>query len=140
MLTVLVIDDNEEFRQLLCTILLDNEFDVRDVDCPEGAFNLLRTEKVDLIICDIHMPFTTGPSQKDFEQSNRVGVRTIEELRWVFPEMPIIAVTAAMPLDLAKIKREVDGVPTLSKPFSPEQLLVTIEHLTSSPIGNKVLQ
>lgn len=126
MKTILVIDDNDEFREAIVTILLDAELDVYDVNCPDDAFKILREEPVDLILCDLHMPFTTGPKRNEFETSYRVGVRTIEELAWVFPELPIVAITAAMPIDIPRLKAQLEGVPFLSKPCRPDEVLAAV--------------
>ena len=139
MKTILVIDDSEDFRHTICDILLDNDFDVWDAACPDDAFGIIRREKIDLIICDIHMPFTLSEERRSFECSHRVGIRTIEELGWLFPQMPIIAVTSAMPLDLERIRRAIGKVPTLSKPFTSHELLAVIEH-SFDPLPGEIIQ
>lgn len=134
MKTVLVIDDNQEFRETICSILLDADFDVYDVSCPDDAFTLLKEERVDIIICDLHMPFTTGPQQDEFETSYRVGIRTIQELAWVFPNLPIIAVTAAMPIDIPRLRAKLDGVPCLAKPCKSYEILAAVAASLSGPV------
>jgi len=139
MKTILVIEDCEDLRETITAMLLDNDYDVWDVASAQAAFEVLKQEKVDLILSDIHLPFTIGPEQDEFEFSNRVGIKTIEELAWVYPEMPIVAMTSAAPIDLVQIRKALEGVPTLSKPFSSLELLAVIEN-TFEPIAGEVIQ
>jgi CheY-like chemotaxis protein len=127
MKTILLIDDCEDFRAILSEILLDNDYDIREASCPERAFQLLSSETVDLIICDLHMPLVEGERACEFEESHIVGIRTIRELAWVFPGLPIIALSAAPSSDLASYADALSPVPLAPKPISARKLLAMIE-------------
>jgi CheY-like chemotaxis protein len=117
MKTVLLIDDNEDYRESVKCILEDEGLEVFDTDCPDSAFELLHTmDAPDLIICDLHMPFTTGARQDEFETSYEVGVLTVHELAWVYPETPVVAMSALERSDLVKLKKHLDPIPAYQKP------------------------
>ncbi len=127
MQSVLIIDDSDEFRSTISMILLDHDYDVWEATCPDEAYALLKEETFDLIICDLHMPFTFGEHFHEYPYSFEVGIKTIQELGSIFPDKPIIAMSAAAPWDLARIKKALGDLPFLSKPFPAEELLSTIE-------------
>lgn len=122
MKTILVIDDCSDSRDIISSILVDADYDVWVASCPDEAFQLLKREQFDLIICDLHMPFTVGKGFFEFEYSSRVGIKAIQELTEVYPEKPIIAVTATPPSELKQMVEQINYIPTLPKPFSPKQL------------------
>jgi CheY-like chemotaxis protein len=126
MKTILLIDDCEDFRAILSEILIDHDFDLREASCPEQAFQLLATEQVDLIICDLHMPLVEGPRAAEFEESHVVGIKTIRELGWVFPDLPIIALSAAPSSDLSRYAEALRPVPLAPKPVSAKKLMAMI--------------
>ncbi len=125
--TVLIIDDNADFRQTISDILVDHEFDIYEAACPEDAFKILNKEKVDLILCDLNMPFTNDERAKEFVRGNRVGIDTMRELGWIFPAMPIICISAATPAEAAEAAKHLGDLPVLPKPIAPKKLLAHIE-------------
>ncbi len=125
--SILVIDDNDDFREIIECILLDAEYCVRAVRCPDEAYQVLHEESFDLIICDLNMPFTLGEHRDEYPFSFEVGVKTIQELGWVFPTRPIIAVSAAAPSDIEKLRVDLGDLPVLSKPCAPSELLALVE-------------
>jgi len=138
MKTVLVIDDNEDYRETVRYILESEGLEVFDTDCPDSAFGMLRSmEAPDLIVCDLHMPFTTDETRKDeFVTSFEVGVKTVHELAWVYPDTPVVAITALQDLDIARIKRYMAPIPTYQKPESFHELLDILRcHLVSQDWG-----
>jgi len=125
--TVLIIDDNDDFREILSMILLDAGYIVIDANCPQEAFTTLKNENVDAIICDLNMPFCEGPRSEEFLRSKEVGIKTIQELGWVFPFKPIICVSAATKSDLDEVAKELGDIPILTKPFPSKSILMQLE-------------
>lgn len=134
MKNVLVIDDNLEFREAICESLSDS-YEVFEAACPHDAFEILQKDNMDVIVCDLHMPFITGERSQEFLQSFEVGIKTIAELRWVYPELPIIAVSAAPYSALVKITKEISSIPILTKPFALRTLRAVLSEAldTSTP-------
>jgi CheY-like chemotaxis protein len=129
MQSILLIDDHEDFRSIMATILSGANYDVWQASCPEKAFQLLDHEQPHLIICDLHMPFTDNEEMHDFQYSYEVGLKTVEELRWALPEVPLMITSAAIPTDLKKATAHLNSVIAMSKPINPKKLLVTVELL-----------
>ena len=130
--TVLIIDDSDDFRQMASGLLLDAGFDVWDASCPHDAFSLLHRERFDLILCDLHMPFMNGPEGAEYETSCRVGINTIRELKGLFPDIPVIALTSTDPLDLDRMNCSLGDIKALAKPMRCKDLMTivrsSIEH------------
>ena len=66
---VLVIDDYESFRVVLCDNLRDKDFDVIDVGSARKALILLEKENIDVVLTDILMPNIDGGKFADFVKS-----------------------------------------------------------------------
>lgn len=138
--TILVIDDNEEFRAGLVDILLDTGYDVFDAPTPHDAFMLLGKEKVDILLCDLDMPFRADEQQDNFRFDPQVGIRTIHELQWVYPDMPIVAMSALPRNSLEGIRSVLSPVPLMEKPFSYSALLDVIKGLGDKPSSKALHQ
>lgn len=138
--TILLIDDNEEFREVASCVLLDAGYDVWEASCPEDAFPLLRNERFDLIICDLHMPFSMGPNSDDWVTSYEVGVRTIRELSNVFPEVPIVAMSSTSPTDLNRIGGYLDPVRAYSKPNRSSEIVNMVQSFLSDDEASDIVQ
>ncbi len=82
MKSILVIDDNEEFRETAKMVLLDAGYDVFDAPAPKEALPILEAEgkSLDLIICDLHMPYCTGPESDEYVYSCETGLKTIQRI------------------------------------------------------------
>jgi CheY-like chemotaxis protein len=110
MVRILVIDDDDDFRRMICTALERDGYVVEEARNGHEGSQCYRTAPVDLIITDILMP----------EQE---GLETIQALRQEFPEIKIIAISGGEGrlnfLPLAKI---FGAIQTLQKPFTLQQL------------------
>jgi CheY-like chemotaxis protein len=113
MANILVMDDDEELRQVLLNML--HEIGHAAVAATNGLDGLkqFRAAPCDLIITDMMMPYG--------------GLATIRMLRAEFPKLGIIAMSGggAHRLDFA---RGTGANTTLKKPFTIEQLKSAIAH------------
>ena len=125
--SVLIIDDSDDYRLTVCNLLLDAGYDVWDACCPHDAFLLLHREQFDLIICDLHMPFMTGEHGDEFETSYQVGIKTIHELKGLFPNTPIIGLTNTDQQDLQRIRRTLGDIKAFTKPIRNSELMAIVE-------------
>jgi two-component system, cell cycle response regulator DivK len=112
---ILVIEDNEDNRQIIRDLL--TSFDYELIETADGAEGvaMAQSHRPDLILMDIQLPEMDG-----YEATRRI--RAIPELERV----PIIAVTSyALSGDDAKAREAgCDGY--VAKPFSPRQLLAKV--------------
>ena len=122
--SVLLIEDSQDYSGIISEYLESTgQYTVTCVPTPHDAFQTFEYEQYDLFICDVHLPFTLDERFYDYPYSVEVGARTIEELKTVFPQTPVIAVTAAMENEEPVIKRIQALTPVLRKPFSRDRLL-----------------
>lgn len=116
MKTVLVIDNNEQYKEDLREALEDRDIDVIDADCPDEAYKMLFTmDPPDMIVSELSLPFTTSGAQCDYKHGAEVGVKTLRELSWVFPETPMMALTGLADDNLKRIRRVLNPIPMYHK-------------------------
>jgi len=110
--TVMYVDDEPDIREVVLMALgLAENLDVHSCDSGEQALQLLPQIKPDLVLLDVMMPGTDGPS-------------TLQRMRAdpALAAIPVIFMTAkAMPQEVARF-RELGAVAVIAKPFDPMQL------------------
>ncbi len=119
--TILVIEDQEDNRRILCDLLTSAGFEIVEAVDGEEGLAAAAAHVPDLILMDIELPVIDG-----LEATRQIKARP--ELRHI----PIIAVTSyALSGDEAKAREAgCDGYVT--KPFSPRQLLAKVkDHLAA---------
>lgn len=84
---VLVVDDDEHFRVLARAILEPAGFEVIESEDIEHCLLQLRRQAVDAVILDMVMP-------------GRDGIEAVQELKELFPEIRIVAVSGAEQSDV----------------------------------------
>src|ERR1700727_1916924 len=84
---VLVVDDDEHFRVLARAILEPAGFEVIESEDIEHCLSQLRRQAVDAVILDMVMP-------------GRDGIDAVRELKQLFPEIRIVAVSGAEQSDV----------------------------------------
>jgi CheY-like chemotaxis protein len=110
--TVLVIDDDEDLREMICAVLEDAGYATVSMPGGDAALeHLERADPPDLILLDLMMPGVDG-------------WRVREELRARprVAHVPIVVATASRALHRHPI--EADAI--LLKPFSAQELLETV--------------
>ena len=117
-----MIDDEAGIRRALKTVLERAGYKVREARSGQDAMQLWREEECDLVITDIHMP-------------DKGGIETIQELRALRPDLPIIAVSGSGEkrcrslLEGAKL---LGAVWTLDKPFGLREMLQCVSEAFQS--------
>jgi CheY-like chemotaxis protein len=79
---VLIVDDDQHFRVLARAILEPCGFEVIESEDTEHCLAQLRYEAVDVVILDMVMP-------------GRDGIEALRELKKLFPEIRVLAVSGA---------------------------------------------
>jgi DNA-binding response OmpR family regulator len=116
---VLIVDDDESFCRLLAEILERKEVEVSwTTDSFEG-YEMSYQQRYDLFIFDVRMPLFLGTELAEGLKKHRPGAK-------------IILISAFADDSLRKISQKI-GAPLLSKPFTAEDLLETVESALSSP-------
>ena len=129
---VLVIDDSEEFREVVADLLRDAGHEVRTVASPDEARVAWRASPCDVVLCDLVMPVQhTEEDLIDDSESVMVGVHAIHQFSREFPGTPIVAVSGKLTGEPLKAVDKFGAFATLSKPFSREELLSVVNHALS---------
>jgi CheY-like chemotaxis protein len=114
---ILVVEDNEGAREILCVLLRDSGFKVVEAGNGEVGFNKAKDERPDLIITDLSMPVLDGVDMIKL-------IRKSSDL----DEVPILALRAFNGEMINKaIKAGADRA--LQKPIDLDYLLNAIERL-----------
>jgi two-component system OmpR family response regulator len=110
--TVMYVDDEPDIREIVQLALgLVDDLKVEICDSGERALQRLPDITPDLVLLDVMMPGTDGPTTL---QRMRADPR--------FANIPVVFVTAkAMPAEVARF-RELGAVAVIAKPFDPMQL------------------
>ena len=116
--TVLIADDEESLRILVRTTLDEPAYRILEASDGASALQLARSERPDLLVLDWNMPKMTGPE-------------VIKELRGdaETAEIPFILLTAASQGSDRTTGLKLGALAYLVKPFSPLQLLQTVEQI-----------
>jgi CheY-like chemotaxis protein len=110
---VLVVEDDFIQRRQMARVLEQNGYGVLQAFDGIEAIQILDSEKIDLVVTDLRMPFAGG-------------ISLLKYMKIFFPETPVIVVTA-YPGDLGEIKPDA----LLIKPFKPEELIQWVQRLMS---------
>jgi len=116
----LVVDDEFHIVQVVAIKLRNNGFDVRTAENGAQALQMAREHKPDIVITDYQMPVMGG-------------IELIEQLR-ADPDTrstPVVMLTARnFSIDQEQQQR-LSIADCLSKPFSPREVLQTVENVLS---------
>jgi CheY-like chemotaxis protein len=111
---VIVIDDNNDLRELMCLILRQAGYDAEGAADGQEGLKAHRAKPADVVITDIFMP-------------NQDGIETIALLRKEFPELKLVVMSGDGKLvrDSAYFMtaRELGVSAVLPKPFDEDELL-----------------
>lgn len=109
---ILVVDDDAAIRRVIHRVLR-TEFGADVVEAEDGvdALERLQSERVDLVILDLHMRVIDG-------------VSTLEAIRRAdaFADLPVVLVTGAVNQDNALRLRALKPLGAIVKPFTPALL------------------
>lgn len=131
MKSILIIDDSCEYRTILADVLELNGYEVVTADCPDSAYSSLIDQKFDLVISDLHMPFSFGANRHEFVESAEVGLRTIKELSADMPGTRFLALSSMAQSDLNRLSQFVYPVPVFNKPSGTREILEIVQHVLS---------
>ncbi len=110
---VMIVEDDRELREALCTTLQLAGMNYIEADCAEAALIQLDKRNVDIIVSDVNMPGMDGHE-------------LLRQVKAKAPGLPMMLITA-----YGQIKHAVDAMQSgaadyLVKPFEPKVLIQTI--------------
>ena len=123
MLTVLVVDDEKGLRDVIRRVLEDKGYRVIEAADGNRALELVRQERLDLVISDIIMPDCDG-------------IEAILAIKKESPSTKILAISGggrAHAMDLLALAPRAGADDTLDKPFRQSELLKRVADLIGVP-------
>jgi DNA-binding NtrC family response regulator len=111
---VLIVDDEEQMRELLAKVLEKNGYQVMTAGDGGQALTLLEKEPMDLVVTDVRMPGLDGME----------ALKAIKELN---PEIVVIIMTAFGSIDQAVQAVKEGAYDYINKPFKIDEMLLTIK-------------
>jgi len=115
---VLLVEDNNDIRELYAYVLARAGFDVLEAPDGEVALKILDENEPDMLITDIQTPHLDGISLIHYLR---------QEERW--EDLPIVAISSYGEEQLAEATIQ-GATRTLRKPLEPNRLLATLFSLT----------
>jgi len=116
MFRILVVEDDENTRKLMCAILRKNRFEALQAGDGVAALELMDKEHVDLVLLDLMMP-------------NMDGYELTKQLRLAWKNLPILMVTAKQEA-IDKRQGFIAGTDDyMTKPVDKEEMILRIKAL-----------
>jgi CheY-like chemotaxis protein len=110
--TILIIDDTEDVRYLISTVLTNYGFTVREASDGKLGVQMIAEEKPDLVICDVNMPAMGG-------YETLAAVRESSQTA----SIPFILMTGLVSRDGFRRGMVCGADDYLVKPFTPDELI-----------------
>lgn len=131
--TILIVDDEEDIRELIKLHLLREEhYDVLEAEDGLGALAIAKKQRPDLIVLDLMLPGMDGVS---VYRELRTDTRT--------EKIPVIMLTAKGRLEEKLVGLELGADDYMPKPFSPKELMLRVRNLlrrTNPNVGANVVE
>jgi len=112
--TILVVDDEKNYRVVLEALLAPEGYEILTAGTAVDALDIIREAEVDLVITDMKMP---GMS----------GMDLLEEVKKINSDLPIIMMTAFGTIEMAVEAMKKRAYDYITKPFQNEQLKLTVK-------------
>jgi two-component system NtrC family sensor kinase len=124
---VVLIDDEEDIRDVLSLTLRDNGYEV--VSAPDGRSGLRLCEQTapQIVITDIRMP-------------GMDGLQVLESIKKKYPDIEVIVATAFGEMDLAVRALQLDASDFITKPIADEALYLALRRAEGRFISRKQLK
>ncbi len=118
-MNIMTVDDSRAIRLTIALALKQAGHSVVEAACGEDALELLKTEKVDLIISDFNMP---GMDGAQLVRQIKADVK--------FRSIPVIMLTTENAKGRLSEAKEAGAVGWMNKPFKAEHLVAAVKTLS----------
>ena len=113
---ILIVDDEEDIRDLIAGILRDEGFDTRVAGDSDGALQAVRGRRPQLIVLDIWL------------QGSRLdGIQVLDVLKREHPELPVVMISGHGTIETAVASIKKGAYDFIEKPFKADRLLHVVE-------------
>jgi two-component system nitrogen regulation response regulator NtrX len=112
---ILVVDDEEDIRELIGGILEDDGYAARTADGANSALMAISDRKPALIVLDVWL-----------QGSERDGLAVLEEVKALDPDLPVILISGHGTIETAVSAIRKGAYDFIEKPFNSERLLLVV--------------
>lgn len=112
-ISILLVDDDERLRRAAGKVLAAEGYRIVSVASGRKALDVLRRQKVDLVISDLRLP--------DLD-----GIRLLKSVRELQPETEIVMITGCGSIEVAVEAMKVGAYDFIQKPLDSASLLKTV--------------
>ena len=121
---ILVVDDDPSVRTLLSSFLKLLGYDFQLAEDGQAALDSIRKNRPDLVLLDIAMP-------------KMGGLEFLKASKSIYPELPVIMITARVDDELAKTAMEGGAADYITKPIGLEYLATTIKAMLAITMDSR---
>jgi two-component system, NtrC family, response regulator PilR len=114
MSNILIVDDEQSYRQLLTLVFNDDGYRIRTAVNGRDALEALKKEPADLIISDVRMP--------DMD-----GIEMLRAVRETLPDVGVVLMTAFASVETAREAFKLGADDFIQKPFDVEELKLIVK-------------
>jgi DNA-binding NtrC family response regulator len=117
--SILITDDDDALREALGTVFAPRGFRVYLAGDGEGALKIIQSNRIDIMLLDMHMPRLTG-------------LETIYRVKAFRADMPFILMSADADDTLVREAQQANAYAVLRKPVSCGQVSQTVHDALAS--------
>ncbi len=115
---ILIVDDEPNYLVVLSELLRDEGFEVFTAPTGENGLTIVREVDLDMVISDMQMP-------------GMDGMALLEEIKQLDEDLPVLIITAYAEVDKAVKAMQAGAFSYLAKPFSNDELIISINKAVS---------
>ncbi len=120
-LDILVVDDEQDIRELVAGVLEDEGYETRSAADADAALEAIATRRPSLALLDVWL------------QGSRLdGLELLDEIKRRDPSIPVLVISGHGSLDTAVAAIRKGAVDFIEKPFEAERLLLMVERATET--------
>lgn len=112
--SVLIVDDEEDYRDILLKRLKKRNIDAEGAKSGNDALEMLSSTTRDIVVMDVRMPGMTG-------------IETLKTIKEIYPKIEVIMLTGHANMDVAMQGMELGAFDYLIKPVGLDELIFKIE-------------
>jgi two-component system, NtrC family, nitrogen regulation response regulator NtrX len=109
---ILIVDDEEDIRDLIAGILKDEGYDTRVAGDGDGALGAVRARRPNLVVLDIWL------------QGSRIdGIQVLDQLKREQPDLPVVMISGHGTIETAVSSIKKGAYDFIEKPFKADRLI-----------------
>jgi two-component system, NtrC family, nitrogen regulation response regulator NtrX len=109
---ILIVDDEEDIRDLIAGILRDEGYDTRVAGDSDGALSAVRQRRPQLVVLDIWL-----------QGSKLDGIQVLDTLKREQPELPLVMISGHGTIETAVASIKKGAYDFIEKPFKADRLI-----------------